>query len=136
MSLGHPAAARATRRAAIFRSIPRLLLATGALVGAAAVAAQGRGGFGGGFGDATNLRQEITENPAGFILCRLMYTTTANDPSGSGWSIETPRAEQNFMTRLSQFTTTHINRWSNGEPGFAVLRADNPDLFKCPFVMM
>jgi hypothetical protein len=136
MSLGHPAAARATRRAAFFRSIPRLLLAAAALIGAAAVAAQGRGGFGGGFGEAGNLRQEIKQNPAGFILCRLMYTATGTDQSGSGWSIETPRAEQNFMTRLSQFTTTKINRWSDGEPGFAVLRADNPDLYKCPFVML
>ena len=138
MSLGHATAARATRRAAIFRSVPRLLLAAAALAGAAAVAAQGRGGFGGGAGAAGNLRQEIPQNPAGFILCRLMYTTSMNaaEQSGSGWSIETPRAEENFMTRLSQFTTTKINRWSDGEPGFAVLRADNPDIYKCPFVML
>jgi hypothetical protein len=132
MSHGHPLAARAARRAAIFRSIPRLLLVAAALVGAAVVAAQGRGGF----GVPGDLRQDIPQNPAGFILCRLMYTTVANDNSGSGWSIETPRAEQNFMTRLSQFTTTKINRWNDGEPGFAVLRADNPDIYKCPFVML
>lgn len=133
MSLGHPAPGSSARRLALVRSVPRLLLVGCTLVGAAVVAAQGRGGF--GRVDAS-LKQEITQNPAGFILCRLMYTAVANDNSGSGWSIETPRAEQNFMTRLSQFTTTRINRWSNGEPGFAILRADNPDLYKCPFVML
>ena len=125
MSLGKPAA--------IFRSLPRAAAVVVTLVGAVTLAAQGRGGFGGGGG---YYHTDIPGNPRGFILCRLQYNTVASDESGSGWNIETPRAEQNFMTRLSQFTTVKINRWSDGEPGFAVLRGDNPDIFKCPFVMM
>jgi hypothetical protein len=38
------------------------------------------------------------------------------------------------MTRLSQFTTTPISRWSDGEPGYVVVRATDPNLFQCPFL--
>ena len=31
-------------------------------------------------------------------------------------------------------TYSTVNHWENGEPGYAVLRATNPQLFQCPFL--
>jgi hypothetical protein len=40
------------------------------------------------------------------------------------------------MIRLSQFTTTTIGRWGDGEPGYVVVRATDPLLFTCPFLFV
>jgi len=74
--------------------------------------------------------------PGNFTFCRLMYTQVATDPSGSGWSIEYPRAERNLLTRLTQLTLATTSRWKDGTPGYTVIRATDPELFRCPFVMM
>lgn len=73
---------------------------------------------------------------SGFTFCRLAYEAVRRDPSGTGWAIEYPRADYNLMTRLSQFTLTDISRWRNGEPGHTVVLATDPELFRCPFVMV
>jgi hypothetical protein len=71
---------------------------------------------------------------AGFTFCRLMYPVEGRDPSGSGWGIEYPRADMNFLTRLSQLTTATISEWSHGVPGHTVVLATSPELFSCPFL--
>jgi len=89
----------------------------------------------GRFDDAYELRGH-PEVPVGFTFCRLQFDEVRGDPSGTGWAIEYPRAEQNFMTRLSELTVTGISRWNDGRPGHVVVRATSPELFQCPFLMM
>jgi hypothetical protein len=122
----------------IFRSRSRPILRTAIVLGAfvAAVAvAQVPFGFPGSVRGEPILRG-MPDQQNGFTFCRLMYTPVRSDPSGTGWQIEYPRAERNLMTRLSEFTLTPISRWRNGLPGHTVIVATDPELFRCPFVMM
>jgi hypothetical protein len=45
-------------------------------------------------------------------------------------------ADRNFMTRVEELTPLHIERWDNGDPGIAAVRATDPDIFRCPFLFM
>jgi hypothetical protein len=118
-------------RSPVERALPRVLLAAAFLIIAATAVAQvpwanRQGGPG------------VSDIPpgGGFMFCRLQYTSVRSDRSGTGWSIEYPRADFNFMVRLSQFTTSPIRRYDNGEPAHALVVATDPDLFKCPFLKM
>ena len=103
------------------------------LLGAVAAAAQsprvGRGGW-----QPRAVHEGLPPERGGFMFCRLLYTSVRREPGGQGWSTDYPVSDGNFMTRLSQFTTTPINRWQDGEPGYVVLRATDPNLFQCPFL--
>jgi hypothetical protein len=102
----------------------------------------GGGGFGGGGGGNNNLASALWGLPdvrSGFYICRLAYTQVAQDPSGSGWAIEYPRADINFLTRITQLTTTKIAYWRDGRSngkGHTVVRATDPEIFSCPYVVM
>jgi len=122
------------------RLLARTLLALSIgvlLFPARALSAQGFGG-GGGRGAAIDpsVLWGLPDYRGGFTFCRLMFTAVRRDDSGTGWRIEYPRADMNFMTRLSQLTLTPISEWPNGSPGHTVVRATDPELFSCPFVMM
>lgn len=119
----------------ISKPVARLFLVAALLSVTVAVSAQFGGRRGGGE-DLSMARRGLPDRPAGFTFCRLAYNTVRSDPSGSGWAIEYPDAEFNFMTRLSQFTTTQISRWGNGSPGSTVILATDPELFSCPFLMI
>jgi hypothetical protein len=82
------------------------------------------------------IRSGIPSNRGGFVFCRLWYDAVRSMESGLGWSTDYPAADGNFMTRLGELTPTRIERWQNGEPGIAAVRATDPDLFKCPFLFM
>jgi hypothetical protein len=82
------------------------------------------------------IRSGIPSNRGGFVFCRLWYDAVRSMESGLGWSTDYPAADGNFMTRLEELTPTRIERWPNGEPGIAAVRATDPDLFKCPFLFM
>ena len=70
----------------------------------------------------------------GFTFCRLRYTSVTREAAGMGWSTDYPRSDANFTTRLEQLTTARTSRWDDGEPGYAVVRATDPELFECPFL--
>lgn len=70
------------------------------------------------------------------MFCRLWYNAVRSMPSGLGWSTDYPAADGNFMTRLEELTPTRIERWEDGDPGIAAMRATDPDIFKCPFLFM
>ena len=70
------------------------------------------------------------------MFCRLWYNTSRRMDSGLGWSTDYPAADNNFMTRLEELTPTYIERWKNGDPGIAAVRATDPDIFRCPFLFM
>ncbi len=76
----------------------------------------------------------LPDLPGGFTFCRLAYTSVRRTPSGSGWTVDFPRGDRHLTLRLSELTPTPISRWSVGEPGFAVVRATDPELFRCPFL--
>jgi hypothetical protein len=107
------------------------------------------GGGGNGAPRDPNALWGIPDVRNGFYFCRLMYDWEIQDPSGTGWRIEYPRADQNFMTRLAQLTSAQISLWRSGPPnryassygwpgmpGHTVVQATDPELFRCPFVMM
>lgn len=90
-----------------------------------------------GFGRRGEMvRRGMPDEPAGFMFCRLMFDAVRSDPSGTGWDIEYPRADQNLMLRLSQLSLTPIARWKDGQVGHTVVRATDQEIFRCPFVMM
>jgi hypothetical protein len=104
-----------------------------ALLGATSVGAQSRGwGREGRYTEP--IRDGLPEQRTGFLFCRLQYDMARRFPSGYGWSTDYPRSDRNFMTRLPQLTNTRVTHWSDGEPGHAVVRATDPDIFLCPFV--
>ncbi len=110
------------------------MVAAGMFLGAAVAVAQVPWGY--GWGGREAVVRGLPDGPPGFVFCRLMFATARQVPSGTGWRIEYPRAEQNLLTRLSELTLTPIARWRNGTPGHTVVTATDPELFSCPFLMM
>ncbi len=70
----------------------------------------------------------------GFTFCRLLYQSVRREPLGHGWNTDYPGSDYNFMERLEELTTVHPAHWTDGQPGFAVVRASQDELFECPFL--
>jgi hypothetical protein len=70
-----------------------------------------------------------------FLFCRISFR---NQPSGDGggWSVDYPRADLNLSFRLSELTKTIVSRDSAGQIRHIVIRLTDPELYKCPFIMM
>jgi hypothetical protein len=115
------------------RSRTRVTLALVALlIPAAIVGQQFFGGRGRRLRDGLPTANGVVDR--NFTFCRLMYTQVRREPGGSGWSTDYPNGDANFMTRISQLTTTKTARWDDGEPGYAVMEPMDPRLFECPFL--
>ena len=71
-----------------------------------------------------------------FNFCRLMYTSVISEQGGIGWGTDYPGADQNLSVRLSELTKTAVSRQADGQPNHLVVRATDPQLFKCPWVQM
>jgi hypothetical protein len=71
----------------------------------------------------------------GFQFCRVLYRTASNGDGGD-WQVDFPRADSNLMTRMSELTKTPISRHPEGDPHHVIVRLTQPELFKCPFIMM
>ena len=65
----------------------------------------------------------------GFTFCRLMYTSNRRERSGRGWSTDYPFADINFMIRLSEMTSTHVNLDPVGEPNHWVVTVTDDALY-------
>lgn len=113
------------------RTVALLSLIVGLLV-ATAAAAQIRGFRGGRL--SVPLREGLPELRTGFMFCRLLYTSVRSEAGGYGWATDYPAGDHNLMTRLPELTGMPVSRWSDGEPGYAVVRATDPRLFQCPFL--
>jgi len=72
---------------------------------------------------------------ADFTACRLEYTRVRFEAMGIGWMTDYPYAERNLMTRLSELTKTPISRDRRREPNSWVVRATDPQLFNCPYLV-
>jgi Domain of unknown function (DUF4159) len=85
-------------------------------------------------------RQMTRYVPAGsytgsFLFCRISFR---NNPygDGGGWDVDAPRADLNLSFRLAELTKTPISRDPSGEIRHIVIRLTDPELYKCPFIMM
>ena len=47
-----------------------------------------------------------------------------------------PRADENLSIRLSELSDAAVNLDKQGTPNYVVIQATEPELFKCPFVMV
>lgn len=112
------------------------LLGIGALLTLAAGALAQVPQWGRGRWQPRAVHEGLPDERGSFMFCRLLYTQVRREAGGQGWSTDYPVSDGNFMTRLSQFTTTSIGRWHDGEPGYVVVRATDPLLFQCPFVFL
>jgi uncharacterized protein DUF4159 len=72
---------------------------------------------------------------ADFYVCRLEYTQVRFEQMGIGWKTDYPYAERNLMTRLSELTKTPITRDARSDPMSWVVRATDPELFNCPYLV-
>ncbi len=106
-----------------------LLLLSGVVTAVAQRPPWGRGNW-----QPAVMHDGLPPDYGGFLFCRLIYNQVRREPGGQGWSTDYPVSDRNFLTRLSQFTNTRIARWSEDEPGFVVVRATDPNLFRCPFL--
>ena len=87
-----------------------------------------------GNGTRVRLGDGLPDRPGGFTFCRLAFREVRREPGGSSWDTDFPQADRNLSTRLPELTPTTVSGWEHGEPGFAVVRATDPELFECPFL--
>ena len=77
-----------------------------------------------------------------FTFCRIEYTSGfggggwGRGRRGGSWSVDYPESDENFSLRLSQITTLNVNRTDDGRFKHVIVRLDEPDIFKYPFVYM
>jgi hypothetical protein len=70
-----------------------------------------------------------------FTFCRIAFRESPYG-DGGGWGVDYPRADQNLPIRLAELTKTPVNFEAPGEPHHVVITLIEPELFKCPFIMM
>ena len=88
----------------------------------------GRGNFG--------VRRPAADTFKGnFNFCRLAFRSSFGG-YGGGWGVDYPRADENLSVRLSELSVAAVDFGADGTPKYVVLQATEPELFKCPFVMV
>lgn len=108
-----------------------VVVLAGAVLVSSSSGAQRRGGY---FGSRVRMATPESYDGA-FRFCRILFRS-APDGDGGGWAVDYPRADENFSIRLSELTKAPISRNTDGTPNYGVLRLTDPELFRCPFVMM
>ena len=90
-----------------------------------------------GFGRGREAFRNVPEGSytGSFLFCRISFR---NSPygDGSGWSVDYPRADLNLSFRLSELTKTPISHDPSGQIRHILIRLTDPELYKCPFIMM
>ena len=76
-----------------------------------------------------------------FTFCRIEYSNYAGDGDWGrrrrgSWAVDYPESDVNFSLRLSQITTLNVNRTEDGQFQHVVVRLDDPEVFKYPFIYM
>ena len=75
------------------------------------------------------------QRDAGFSFCRLMYASEYTGRGMGRWSTDYPRADINFMIRLSEMSTAPVHFDDDDEPIHWVVPVTNDALFGCPFII-
>jgi len=111
------------------RNSRRLVLAALVVVSTAVYAQRGGGGYYG-------VRRPNADTFKGdFTFCRLAFRSGFGG-YGGGWGVDYPRADENLSIRLSELTEAAVNFDRQGTPNYVVIQATEPELFKCPFLMV
>ena len=73
----------------------------------------------------------------GFNFCRLWYANGGfrREAGGQGWSTDYPDADINFSIRFGELTKARVSKQANGAPNHVVVRANDPLLYQCPFLL-
>jgi hypothetical protein len=119
----------ATRSAGL-RRLSTVLLAAVMLASALVTTASAQRRFMRGF-----VRSSEWQYDGRFIFCRVAYQE-APYGDGGGWDVDYPQADSNLPWRMRQLTTVPVSMDSRGEPKHVVVTLKDPNLFKCPFIMM
>ena len=111
------------------RNTRRLVLAALVVVSTAVYAQRGGGGYYG-------VRRPTADTFKGdFTFCRLAFRGGYGG-YGGGWGVDYPRADENLSIRLSELSEAAVNFDRHGTPNYVVIQATEPELFKCPFLMV
>jgi hypothetical protein len=70
-----------------------------------------------------------------FRFCRISFRNSP-EGDGDGWFVDYPWADENLSIRLAELTKTPVSHGVEGDPNHAVFPLTDPELFRCPFVMM
>ena len=117
-----------SRKRLVFVSFATIVVIAAAISASAQFQGRNRGRF--GYGIPPNAKYD-----GAFMFCRIAFRQAPNG-DGGGWSVDYPRADVNLTFRLSELTTTSVSRDSLGEFNHIVIRLTDPELFRCPFIMM
>jgi hypothetical protein len=91
--------------------------------------------FAGFYGTTPPRFAKPTSFQGSFTFCRAMFSSNRREKRG--WDTDYPGADINFSIRLSELTRTRVARQSpGGDPEYVVVRLTDPELFKCPFLLM
>ena len=103
----------------------------------AAQVGRGRGGRGGrgGFGLRAAAFATSLDFEGGFQFCRVVFRNDGKG-DGAGWSVDWPRADENLSIRLSELTRIPVSMDADKQPKHLLVRLTDPELLRCPFVMM
>jgi hypothetical protein len=73
-----------------------------------------------------------------FVYCRGMFQSGRFGGRGGGgsWRTDYPNADLNLPWRTAQLTSIKISKDSRGEPNHVIVGLTDPNLFKCPVVIM
>jgi len=102
------------------------------LIGSAAHAQFGRGGFF-GFGAGRVAKPEDFDGR--FHYCRIVYRQSPDGRDGS-WRTDYPRADINFSIRFSELTKANVSFNAQHEPNHLLVNLGGPELFGCPVVIL
>jgi hypothetical protein len=118
------------------RRAARLIVAAVLVLAGAAAAAQEPFMWRGGWGRRFPPRFPTEQTYDGrFTFCRLMYRSFWREAGGSGWNTDYPGADLNFPVRLGELSKVRISRQASGDANHVVVRATDPYLFQCPFIL-
>jgi hypothetical protein len=70
-----------------------------------------------------------------FLFCRISFRNQQGG-DGGGWNVDYPRSDLNLSFRLAELTKTPISHDATGEIRHIIIRLTDPELYRCPFVMM
>ena len=109
-----------------------VFLGIGPFLAATVIVAQRQGIF-----QLPGFGPHIVQHPydGAFRFCRLQFRNSRGG-DGSGWFVDYPRADLNLSSRMSEVTMTRVARDRSGRPGVSVISLTDPELFRCPFLMM
>ncbi len=70
-----------------------------------------------------------------FHFCRVAFRQASNGDGGN-WQVDYPDADRNLSVRLAELTKAPVSMDASNEPNHLIVRLTDPEMFRCPFIMM